>query len=294
MKAVARQHGLDFVNVKDVQIPQAVVELVPESVARENCVLPLCRRRQRPEGADRRSQRRRNAGQAAVHPRPADFDRPGPAGGDSRGDQPLLRPDRRRKAWTPCCRSSPTRPIDFTRDRRPKTRRSDEEVIDENSAPIVRLVQLMITEAVQLRASDIHVEPFEDRVRIRYRIDGVLVRARQPPAAIARRHHLAHQDSGQDGHRRTPAPAGRPHQDHRRREGARPARQRAAHQPRPVGRDAYPGQGQHQGRRPPVGLCGRGLPASSGSSSAGPTASSWSPGRPAPARRPRSTPRSTS
>jgi len=32
----------------------------------------------------------------------------------------------------------------------------------------------MIQEAVQLRASDIHVEPFEDRVRIRYRIDGVL------------------------------------------------------------------------------------------------------------------------
>ena len=41
MKAVARQHGLDFINVKDVQIPQAVVELVPESVARENCVLPF-------------------------------------------------------------------------------------------------------------------------------------------------------------------------------------------------------------------------------------------------------------
>ena len=51
-------------------------------------------------------------------------------------------------------------------------------MVDENSAPVVRLVQLMITEAVQLRASDIHVEPFEDRVRIRYRIDGVLERAR--------------------------------------------------------------------------------------------------------------------
>ena len=38
------------------------------------------------------------------------------------------------------------------------------ESIDENSAPIVRLVQLMITEAVQLRASDIHVEPFEEVV----------------------------------------------------------------------------------------------------------------------------------
>ena len=48
-----------------------------------------------------------------------------------------------------------------------------EEAVTENSAPIVRLVQMIISEAVQLRASDIHVEPFEDRVRIRYRIDGV-------------------------------------------------------------------------------------------------------------------------
>ncbi|MBL8830597.1 MAG: Flp pilus assembly complex ATPase component TadA, partial [Planctomycetaceae bacterium] len=48
------------------------------------------------------------------------------------------------------------------------------EKVDETSAPIIRLVQLMITEAVQMRASDIHIEPFEDRVRVRYRIDGVL------------------------------------------------------------------------------------------------------------------------
>ena len=49
----------------------------------------------------------------------------------------------------------------------------------------------MITEAVQLRASDIHIEPFEDRVRIRYRIDGVLVERDSPPrrllGAISRR-----------------------------------------------------------------------------------------------------------
>ena len=57
-------------------------------------------------------------------------------------------------------------------------------MIDETSAPIVRLVQLMITEAVQLRASDIHVEPFEDRVRIRYRIDGVLVERDSPPRRL--------------------------------------------------------------------------------------------------------------
>src|SRR6202011_3176463 len=55
------------------------------------------------------------------------------------------------------------------------------EAVDESSAPIVRLVHLIISEAVQLRASDIHIEPFEDRVRIRYRIDGVLVERDSPP-----------------------------------------------------------------------------------------------------------------
>jgi type IV pilus assembly protein PilB len=60
----------------------------------------------------------------------------------------------------------------------------DDDVVDETSAPIVRLVQLMITEAVQLRASDIHVEPFDDRVRIRYRIDGILVERDSPPRRL--------------------------------------------------------------------------------------------------------------
>ena len=56
--------------------------------------------------------------------------------------------------------------------------------MDENSAPVVRLVHVMIPEAVQLRASDIHVEPFEDRVRIRYRIDGVLIERDSPPRRL--------------------------------------------------------------------------------------------------------------
>ncbi len=42
-------------------------------------------------------------------------------------------------------------------------------------APVVKLINLIITEAVRMRASDIHVEPMADRVRVRYRIDGVCV-----------------------------------------------------------------------------------------------------------------------
>ena len=48
-----------------------------------------------------------------------------------------------------------------------------DKVEDAQQAPIVRLVHEVIKEAVLGRASDIHIEPFEDRVRLRYRIDGV-------------------------------------------------------------------------------------------------------------------------
>ena len=55
---------------------------------------------------------------------------------------------------------------------------------DEGDAPVVKLVNLVIQEAVVLRASDIHIEPFQDRVRIRYRIDGVLVERDSPPRRL--------------------------------------------------------------------------------------------------------------
>ncbi len=46
---------------------------------------------------------------------------------------------------------------------------------EDESAPIIKLVNLIITEAVHGRASDIHMEPMGDRVRVRYRIDGVCI-----------------------------------------------------------------------------------------------------------------------
>jgi len=48
-------------------------------------------------------------------------------------------------------------------------------------APIIRLVNLAIREAIKQRASDIHVEPMQDCVRVRYRIDGTLVHAMKIP-----------------------------------------------------------------------------------------------------------------
>jgi general secretion pathway protein E len=43
-----------------------------------------------------------------------------------------------------------------------------------SEAPIIKVVNLLITQAVENRASDIHIEPFEDELKVRYRIDGVL------------------------------------------------------------------------------------------------------------------------
>ncbi|GGD34466.1 type II secretion system ATPase GspE [Pseudoxanthomonas indica] len=53
-----------------------------------------------------------------------------------------------------------------------------------SEAPVIRLVNLLIQRAVELRASDIHIEPFENRLKVRYRIDGVLEEAESPPANL--------------------------------------------------------------------------------------------------------------
>ncbi len=47
------------------------------------------------------------------------------------------------------------------------------EELDEEAAPIIRLVTMIIHEALHMRASDIHIEPMADRVRVRYRVDGL-------------------------------------------------------------------------------------------------------------------------
>jgi len=54
-----------------------------------------------------------------------------------------------------------------------------------SEAPVIRLVNLIISRAVERRASDIHVEPFEKVLKVRYRIDGVLQETESPPKALA-------------------------------------------------------------------------------------------------------------
>jgi len=73
----------------------------------------------------------------------------------------------------------------------------DLELVDENSledvnelerasedAPVVKLVNLILTDAIKKKASDIHIEPYEHAFRVRYRIDGVLYEVMKPPRKL--------------------------------------------------------------------------------------------------------------
>ena len=67
----------------------------------------------------------------------------------------------------------------------------DEEQIDSDAlkgqaeeAPVVKLVNLILTDAIRKQASDIHVEPYEKSFRVRYRIDGVLYEVMKPPTKL--------------------------------------------------------------------------------------------------------------
>lgn len=53
-----------------------------------------------------------------------------------------------------------------------------------NEAPVIKLVNLLVLEALEARASDVHLEGYADSLRVRYRIDGVLQEAPSPPAGL--------------------------------------------------------------------------------------------------------------
>jgi general secretion pathway protein E len=55
----------------------------------------------------------------------------------------------------------------------------------EDDAPIIRLINALLTEAVKENASDIHIEPFENRLLVRFRVDGVLREVLQPRRVLA-------------------------------------------------------------------------------------------------------------
>lgn len=181
MRAMAQEHGLDFIDLSEVVIPPSVVELVPESVARENAILPMSMEDgtlkvivSDPMDYDTLDKLRFILNydvKTALAPREAILEAINRYYGQTEGESA----DSMLQEFTDTA-------IDFTETTEEGSAKGEE--VDESAAPIVRLVHLIISEAVQTRASDIHVEPFEDRVRIRYRIDGVLVERDSPPRRL--------------------------------------------------------------------------------------------------------------
>jgi type IV pilus assembly protein PilB len=178
MSAVAEFHGLQFVDLTEVTIPSSVVELVPESVARENVVLPMSQD---------------NGTLRIIMSDPTDFDTVQKLQFILNKDiQPVLAPREQiveainrhygqteTESVDSMLAEFTDTAIDFT-----ETDHTTGAGFEESDAPVVKLVNLIIQEAVSLRASDIHIEPFADRVRVRYRIDGVLVERDSPPRRL--------------------------------------------------------------------------------------------------------------
>ena len=55
---------------------------------------------------------------------------------------------------------------------------------DSEDAPVIKIVNLILVQAIKEKASDIHIEPFQNTLKLRYRIDGELVAAESPPKAL--------------------------------------------------------------------------------------------------------------
>ncbi len=179
VQAMAEEHGLDYVTVDELVVAPSVVELVPESVARENAILPLAEDDGElrvavsdPDDFETFEKLRfilNRRIEVSLATRESILDAINRHYGQTVGESA----DSMLQEFTDTA-------IDFTE----TVDETETEEIDESSAPIVRLVHLIISEAVQLRASDIHVEPFEDRIRVRYRIDGVLTERDSPPRRL--------------------------------------------------------------------------------------------------------------
>jgi type IV pilus assembly protein PilB len=178
MSAIAEFHGLQFIDLAEVTIPPAVVELVPESVARENVILPLSQE---------------NGALKIIMSDPSDFDTVQKLQFILNKDiQPVLAPREQiveainrhygqteTESVDSMLAEFTDTAIDFT-----ETEQTSSMIDEGGDAPVIKLVNLIIQEAVSLRASDIHIEPFADRVRIRYRIDGMLVERDSPPRRL--------------------------------------------------------------------------------------------------------------
>jgi type IV pilus assembly protein PilB len=179
MKAVAEFHKVPYIDLTDMTIPPSVIELVPESVARENVILPMAQE---------------NGSLKIIMSDPTDYDTVQKLQFILNKDvQPCISPREQiveainrhyGQTETESVDSMLSEFTDTAIDFTETANAAAAAAAEDNDAPVIKLCNLMIQEAINLRASDIHIEPFADRVRIRYRIDGILVERDSPPRRL--------------------------------------------------------------------------------------------------------------
>ncbi len=179
-QAQAKQFGYEFVDLTTQQIPASVIQMVPESVARENLVIPMALGddgsltvAMHDPGKYEVLDKLRFIINKEIRVVVAPKDTIQQAINRHYGQSETESVDSMIAEFTETA-------IDFTE----TELASSAGIVDDDSAPVVRLVNLMMTEAVNMRASDIHIEPYNDKVRIRYRIDGELIERDSPPRRL--------------------------------------------------------------------------------------------------------------
>ncbi len=115
-----------------------------------------------------------------------------------------------------------------------------------DAAPVVKFINGLLTDAVAKGASDIHIEPYEKEVRVRYRVDGTLTDVMSPPHEDAGRPHFAHQDSGGPEYCGAAGPSGRTDQAEDEKAGRRLPGLYPARDFRREDRRKDPGQGESE------------------------------------------------
>jgi len=175
MRELAETYGMEFLaSVPAESLEPELVAALPVAWARANCLLPvrirgeLCVLTCRPEEIHQQEHLAMLVG---------------------RDLRPVLAPRTViLQSIEQCYYSQAHSPTDFLRDldvpsidARAAAGRSDDLLQVAEEAPVTQLVNLILLEAVKHRASDIHFEPFESRLRVRYRVDGVLYEQASPP-----------------------------------------------------------------------------------------------------------------
>ena len=178
VKALALQFDMEYVDLDVISISHDVFELIPENIIREYTVLPLARERNKLKVAitdpldldtiDALRFRLNMDIETALAPREKVLG----VINSYTGEVEAGEVDTMMQEFTEAFESGAGGEA------------RDTGTGEADDAPIIRLVTLIITEAVRMRASDIHVEPLASKLRVRYRIDGECIERDPPPKRL--------------------------------------------------------------------------------------------------------------